>query len=45
VKEIRISSRFKSEGLYRVCIRYIAPVALLIIFISSILSAFGLLNL
>lgn len=45
VKEIHISSRFKSEGLYRVCIRYIAPIALLIIFVSSILSAFGLLNL
>lgn len=40
-KEIRTSSAFKREGLFRICIRYLAPICILIILISSIASAFG----
>lgn len=40
-KEIRQSSAFQRERLYRICIRYLAPICILIILISSIASAFG----
>lgn len=40
-KEIRISSAFKRESLFRICLRYLAPICILIILLSSIASAFG----
>ena len=43
-EEIRLSSAFKREKAYRFCIQYLAPVCLVIIFISSVLSAFGFLK-
>lgn len=41
VQEVRVSSRFRSAGLFRVIIRYVAPVFLLAILIGSILEAAG----
>lgn len=40
-KEIRISSAFKRERLFRICLRYLAPICIVIILLSSIASAFG----
>ena len=40
--EITLSSKFKWKGLFSVVIRYIAPVCILVILVTSILSAFGL---
>ena len=44
-EEVKQSSRFRFEGLYDVCVRYIAPVFILIILLSSLASVFGLLKL
>ena len=41
VKEVRQSSGFRFEGLYKVFIRFIAPVFVLLILASSIASLFG----
>ena len=40
--EVKSSSRFRFEKLYEVCVRWIAPVFILIILLSSLASAFGL---
>ncbi len=40
-EEVKLSSKFKRQGLYNIVIKYLAPVCLLIIFASSIASAFG----
>ena len=40
-KEIRHSSAFKRESLFRICLRYLAPICIVIILLSSIASAFG----
>lgn len=39
--EVRISSNFHREGLYNVMVKYIAPIFLIAILVSSILNAFG----
>ena len=39
--EVKKSSQFKRAKLYEVCIRYLAPVCLVIILISSVANAFG----
>lgn len=39
--EVKISSKFHREKLFHVVIRYIAPVFLIAILVSSVLSAFG----
>jgi NSS family neurotransmitter:Na+ symporter len=41
IEEIRKSSQFKLEGLFRVSIVWIAPPLLLIVFVSSVLAALG----
>ncbi|MDD5921957.1 MAG: sodium-dependent transporter [Eubacteriales bacterium] len=41
-KEIEISGPFTRESTFRVIIKYVAPVLLLVIFVTSILGAFGL---
>lgn len=43
--EVKSSGRFKSEKLYNIFIKYIAPVILVAILISSILNAFGVIHL
>lgn len=40
-EEVKLSSKFKRQRLYNIVIKYLAPVCLLIIFASSIASAFG----
>lgn len=39
--DIKKSSKFKSEGLFRICIKYLAPICIAIILLSSIASALG----
>lgn len=41
VAEVKKSSQFKRMKLYEICIRYLAPVCLVVIFVSSVASAFG----
>ena len=42
--EIKRSSKFKREKIFRFCIRYLAPLFLMIILVSSIANAFGLIS-
>ena len=42
IKEVESSSKFKSKKLFTVVIKYIAPVCILLILISSILNALGI---
>lgn len=44
IEEVEVNGKFKSKGLFTVMIRYIAPVFLLVILASSILSAFGIIK-
>ncbi len=39
--EVKRSSAFKREGLYKVVIRYIAPICLVVILLSSVANVFG----
>ena len=43
-KEVRLSSKFRFEGMYRVFIRSVAPIFVVVILLSSILSVLGILN-
>lgn len=43
-EEVRLSSRFRGERLFNACIKFIAPVFLTAILVSSILDAFGFLS-
>ncbi len=43
-KEIKKSSKFKREKIFSVMIRYIAPIFLVLILITSILNVFGIIN-
>lgn len=43
-EEVRLSSNFRMEKMYNVCIRFIAPVFLVIILASSILNVFGIIT-
>ena len=45
VKEVRISSNFRFESMYRLFIRYVAPVFVLVILASSIATVLGVLTL
>jgi len=44
IEEVEVNGKFKSKGLFTVMIRYIAPIFLLVILASSILSAFGVIK-
>lgn len=41
IEEVKISSEFKSQKLFNIMIKYIAPIGIMIILISSILNAIG----
>ena len=45
IDEVKICSQFKREKLFVIMIKYIAPIFILIILISSVLSAFGIVTL
>ena len=44
IEEVEVNGKFKSKGLFTVMIRYVAPVFILVILASSILSAFGIIK-
>ena len=41
VEEVKISSPFKREKLFRVVIKYVAPICIVLILVTSVLSGFG----
>ena len=43
-QEVRLSSKFKREKAYRFMVRYLVPVGLLIILVSSVLNVFGIIT-
>lgn len=43
--EVELSSRFRRKGLYRLCMKYLAPVCLVLILVSSIASVLGWISL
>ena len=43
-KEVKLSSKFRFEGMYRVFIRSVAPIFVVVILLSSIASVLGILN-
>lgn len=43
-EEVRISSKFRHESMYRAVIRFVAPVGLLFVFVSGLLNAFGIIH-
>jgi NSS family neurotransmitter:Na+ symporter len=43
-KEVRLSSKFRFERMYRVFIKYIAPIFVVVIFISAILNVLGIIE-
>ena len=44
IEEVELTGRFKSRSMFTVVIRYVAPVSILAILTSSILSAFGIVS-
>lgn len=42
IEEMNIGGKFKSEGLFKVMIKYIAPVCIVLILVSSVLDALGI---
>ena len=44
IEEVEQSSKFKRKGLYKFFIKYLAPICILVILISSIASVFGLIK-
>ena len=42
--EVKLSSRFRFEGLYRVCVRFVAPAFVVVILLSSLASVLGILK-
>lgn len=44
IEEVRLNSRFKREKLFRIMIKHIAPVCIIIILVSSILNALGIIT-
>lgn len=44
VDEIKLSSQFKREKMFRVMIRYIAPVCIVLILVSSVLNSLGVIK-
>ncbi len=43
-EEVEVSGQFKGRRLFNIVIKYVAPVCLVIILVTSVLSAFGLFN-
>lgn len=43
-KEVKISSKFRFEGVYRVCVKFLAPVLLIVILVASVLSILGVIT-
>ena len=41
IEEVEVNGKFKSKGLFNVMIRYVAPFCILVILVTSILSALG----
>lgn len=41
IDEVKISSRFHGEWVFRICVSYLAPVLLLVVLISSVAAALG----
>ena len=44
IEEVELTGEFKSRGMFTVMIRYIAPVCILAILLSSVLGAFGIIK-
>lgn len=44
VEEVETSSKFKRKGIYKFFIKYLAPICILVILVSSIASVFGLIK-
>ncbi len=44
IEEVAISSKFKTQKLFTVVIKYIAPICIILILVSSVLNAFGILT-
>ena len=44
IEEVELSGKFKWRGLFSVVIKYVAPVFIVAILVSSVLDAFGVLN-
>jgi NSS family neurotransmitter:Na+ symporter len=44
IDEVSLGGKFKWQGLFSVVIKYVAPVCILAILLSSILSAFGVIK-
>jgi NSS family neurotransmitter:Na+ symporter len=44
IEEVEVSGKFRFKGLFVVMIKYVAPIFLLIILASSVLSAFGIIT-
>ena len=44
IEEVELSGKFKGKALFSVMIRYVAPVCILAILISSVLTAFGIIK-
>lgn len=44
IEEVELTGPFKSRRMFTIVIRYVAPVCILIILVSSVLSAFGIIS-
>ncbi len=42
IEEVELSDKFKAKGLFTVMIKYIAPICIILILISSVLDVFGI---
>lgn len=43
-EEVEVSSKFRWKKLYNICIRYIAPIIIIIILVSSIMNVIGIIH-
>ena len=43
-EEVHLSSRFRFEGMYRICLKYIAPFFVMVILLSSIANVLGIIT-
>ena len=43
-KEVKLSSAFRFEGMYRVFIRSVAPIFVIVVLVSSILTVLGVIS-
>ena len=44
IDEVELNGKFKSKSMFNVMIKYIAPVCILVILASSVLSALGIIS-